>query len=530
MPGIEINSLMQRKSAGSTPHLAARRVSQLGGILASGQRSTLSLLRGSLLSQDAWQACCDVFSMLGMRGSAPGVKRTPMRLRCLSGHFWRAALLLIVVLLAACTPQQTTTSASLATPTPTATIAATRSQPTPPSPAPTPAFPSEGAITLTWWAPDFLSTQVAQPIKESLEAQLAAFERTYAGQVQIRLVPKARYGRGGLLDLFRAAQPVAPAILPDLVTLDVFELEQAASAGLLQPLDQLLAEDVIQQLYPFARSAGQFQGRLLAVQYLADFEHIAYLANAVPVPPQTWDELLRSGATPYLFPLGAPQPGANTSRFRNLQCVQLSHYLSAGASLNPTTRRLTLDETSLLRLLTFYKTASDAGLLPPNALEINSTDIVWTLFAQGRIPLAQVTARQYLAGGSSVGTVGYAATPGWAGPASPVAAGWALAIGTTNPRRQQLAADLIAWLLEPERASAMARATGWLPTSSAALDIWGEQPYYTFLDQQLAGAVSPPAGLDYAQTSSQLQKAVIAVLAEGVSPRDATTAALGTAR
>ncbi|MCX7706897.1 MAG: extracellular solute-binding protein [Anaerolineae bacterium] len=363
-----------------------------------------------------------------------------------------------------------------------------------------------------------------------MEAQLRDFERTYAGQVQVNVVPKARYGRGGLLDLLRAAQPVAPAVLPDLVLLDIFELEQAVSTGLLQPLDQLLTEEVLQGLYPFARTAGRFQGRLLAVQYVADLEHIIFLSNVVPNPPQTWDDLLRSSATSYLFPLGVPQPGANTSRFRNLQCVQLSHYLSAGAGLNPSTRQLTLEETPLLRLLTFYETAADAGLLPPNALEINSTEMVWNIFAQGRIPLAQVTARQYLAGGSAAGTVGYAATPGWAGPAVPVASGWALAIVTTNPRRQQLATDLIAWLLEPERAGAMARATGWLPTSPTALDTWGEQPYYAFLDQQLARAVNPPVGPEYAQTSSQLQKAVIAVLAEGVSPRDATAAALGTSR
>lgn len=480
-----------------------------------------------MLARDVPPACPDVSDMSVPLDPVPGPKNTPARRSRTGGRFGWAVLLWIVTLLAACAPQQTTTPA---TPTPSATPPVTRSQPIPTSPVPTPVLPAEGAITLTWWAPDFLSAQAAQPVKELLEAQLRDFERTYAGQVQVSVVAKTRYGRGGLLDLLRAAQPVAPAVLPDLVLLDVFELEQAASAGLLQPLDQLLAEEALQQLYPFAQTAGRFQGQLLAVQYLADLEHIIFLSNVVPNPPQTWDDLLRSSATPYLFPLGAPQPGANTSRFRTLQCVQLSHYLSAGASLNPAVRQLALEETPLLRLLTFYKTAADAGLLPPNALEINSTDVVWNLFAQGRIPLAQITARQYLASGSSVGTVGYAATPGWAGPAAPVAAGWALAIVTTNPKREQLAADLIAWLLAPERAGAMARAAGWLPTSPAALDTWGEEPYYTFLDQQLAAAVSPPVGADYAQTSSQLQRAIVAVLAEGVSPRDATAAALGTPR
>ncbi len=437
---------------------------------------------------------------------------------------------LIVLLLAGCTAEPAAPTMPTAPIAPTSTATVALSQPTPSLPALTPAAVSEQAITLTWWAPDFLSPQGSQTAGALLEAQLADFERSYAGQLQVNVVPKMRYGRGGLLDLLRTAQPVAPAILPDLVALDVFELEQAANSGLLQPLNSLLAEKVLQQLYPFARTAGQFQGQLLAVQYVADVEHVAFQPGAVPSPPQTWDDLLRSGATPYLFALGVPQPGTTTSRFRTLQCVELSHYLSAGAALNPSTRQLALEETPLLRLLTFYKTASDAGLLPPNALEINSTDMVWNLFVQGRIPLAQITARQYRAGNSSAGPIGFAATPGWEGPARPVATGWALAVVTTNPRRQQLAADLIAWLLEPERAGAMARAAGWLPTSPAALETWGEQPYYTFLDRQLADAVSVPAGPDYAQTSAQLHRAVVAVLAEGVSPRDATAAALTAAR
>ncbi|MGQ9491473.1 MAG: extracellular solute-binding protein [Anaerolineae bacterium] len=434
---------------------------------------------------------------------------------------------LLIVLLVACggpTPAVETPSAT-ATSTATPSVV---SQPTPSSSTPT-AQPEE-AITLIWWAPDFLGTQTAGPARELLETQLAAFERSHAGQVRIEMLPKARYGKGGLLDLLRTAQPVAPGILPDIVTLDVLELEQAVAAGSLQPLDQLLAGDVAQQLYPFAQSAGRFQGRLLAVQYIADLEHVVHLTDAIATPPQTWDDLLRSSTAPYLFPLGIPQPGTVTSRFQSLQYVELSHYLSAGAAINPVTRQLGLEEMPLLRLLTFYKTASGAGLLPPNALEIASTDTVWDIFAQGRVPLAQITARQYLRAADPPGKIGFAATPGWAAPAPPIASGWALAIVTTNPRRQQLAADLIAWLLEPQRAGAVAQTATWLPTSPAALKAWGDQPYYAFLDQLLSNAASPPVGPEYAQASAQLQKAVMAVLAEGVSPRDATAAALGATR
>ena len=110
---------------------------------------------------------------------------------------------------------------------------------------------------------------------------------------------------------------------------------------------------------------------------------------------------------------------------------------------------------------------------------------------------------------------------------SPIADGWALAITTPDPVRQKAAAELIAWLMAPERAGPWAQAAGWLPTSPAALATWGAAPYHAFLDGQLASAIAAPAGPDNAATAARLQKAVTAVLKGASTPADAVQMALG---
>ena len=135
-----------------------------------------------------------------------------------------------------------------------------------------------------------------------------------------------------------------------------------------------------------------------------------------------------------------------------------------------------------------------------------------------------VSARQYLANQDSLQTTTFAPMPGYDGPAVPVARGWALAITTTDPLRQRAAAELISWLLAPEREGAWAQAASWLPVSPLAQPAWGTTPYHEFLHKQLAVAVNSPADSTYAQTASQLRKAVVAVLKDHTNPTQAAQA------
>lgn len=380
-------------------------------------------------------------------------------------------------------------------------------------------------LTLTWWTPEFLSPQAAAPLGPLLAGQVADFESARGGKVRLNPVLKARYGKGGLLDFLRTAQPIAPSILPDLVTLDVAELEQASSLGLLQSLDGLLPREITATLYPFARQIGQLDGRTLAIPWVADLDHVIYDREQVAQPPSTWAGVITQGLS-YAFPAGPISSPSAVGLTEDVQPTFIAQYLSAGGSLDPNTRRLTLQEQPLVRVLSFYRDANEAHLLPKNILNIVNSDDAWNMLGQEDAALAIVSSRRYLANRDALPNVGFAPAPGWANPVTPVARGWALLITTADPARQRAAADFIAWLMAPERSAATAQAVGWLPTSAAALAAWGDAPYFRFLDSQLASAIGPPVGPDYPPMAARLQKAVTAVLKGAALPAEAAQATL----
>ncbi len=445
-----------------------------------------------------------------------------MRLHHLALTILAAALLTIAVWAAACTPPTVS-------PEPTRNGASTprAAAPTgvpPRSITPTPAATSpSGAITLTWWLPDFLSPQAAGPAGVLLTQHLAAFEKAQAGKTHITTTVKARHGKGGLLDYLRTTAAVAPGIQPDLIALDVSELEQAASLGSLVPLESLLEPQTLAALYPFARQTGQFGGKQIAVQILADFEHVIYDRGRIEGIPLAWADLI-AGKTPILIPLGAPKSAAS-SLAEESQLALLSQYLAAGAPFDPKTRRVGLAEQPLLRLLTLYAEARDAGVFPKSVTEVGDADQVWKSYVQGQAPAAVVSARRYLAERKSLPNADFATLPGLVAPAPPIADGWALAIVATEPTRQRAAAQLLTWLLEAERAGPWTQTLGWLPTTPQALTATGSDPYYEFLNRELAAATGHPAGADLPQIVARLQQAVAAV-AQGANPTTAAQTAL----
>lgn len=420
--------------------------------------------------------------------------------------------------------------AGCASPTPTPPPAP-RTQPPTQAPAPTSAptaIPSSSGdeLTLTWWTPEFLSPQASQPAGQVLTKQLDAFSKAQDGKVKVETVRKARYGKGGLLDALRTAQPVAPGTLPDIVALDAAEVSKAVDAGLLQPLNPVLDTSVTEKLYPFASEAGLFNQGLYGVQYLADVDHVAYLTSQVAEAPATWDELIER-KTAYLFPLAAPQAGSSQGTSgrpaESLSHAILGQYLSAGATLGAD-RRLVLEPQPLLKLLTFYADASKNGVLPPAALDLPDGEAVWGIFSQGQAPLALVNARNYVKKGDLQAE--YAAPLGANGAAPSVASGWVLAIVTQDPERQRAAAELIAWLLKPENAGEWAASAGWLPTSSDALKSLGTGPYWSYLDGQMAQARALPTGQDYATTAARIQTAIQSVVRDQTDPKAAADAAI----
>ena len=116
-----------------------------------------------------------------------------------------------------------------------------------------------GPLALNLWTPDFMSFDPAQPGGALLDDMLTEFETAYPEPLRVETQIKSRYGKGGLLDYLRTAQPVAPGILPDIIALDAAELEAAVAAGAVRPLDGLIDPELLAELYPAARALGRIE-------------------------------------------------------------------------------------------------------------------------------------------------------------------------------------------------------------------------------------------------------------------------------
>ena len=152
------------------------------------------------------------------------------------------------------------------------------------------------------------------------------------------VLPKKPDGKGGIEDLLVSTQAALPQELPDIVTLDLAELPRIVKEGVLQPFDPQFAPSVEADLYPFARQAGQTDGRIYAVPYSGDLLQVAYNSALLRFPPLTWSDLY-SGSVKYAVAAGS-ENGTVGDSF-------LVQYIALGGHFNDGRGKALLDRTPL---------------------------------------------------------------------------------------------------------------------------------------------------------------------------------------
>jgi ABC-type glycerol-3-phosphate transport system substrate-binding protein len=421
------------------------------------------------------------------------------------------ALLVVVALLVL-----TGCDVSPAQPTPVAGVPTATPQPTA---LPTEAtLPQPTVLTITLWTTEAFSPTQAITSGQILAAEAASFEALHP-DVRLQFVPKKPYGKGGILDFLVTTGAVVPDLLPDLVLIDVDELNAAVQAGLLQPLDDLVPVDLVADLYPFARDAATFDGRLYALQLWADLDHLVYNTGKITIPPRSWPGVL-SNPGPYIFPAGG-QAGLVNDAFW-VQYLAVKGSPAGGTSQDPF-----LEESPLVAVLQFYQDGVSQGVLPAGIVDYHTTDECWRDYLAGKAVMTQVSAHRYLLDRDQLQSSAVAGIPAINGPASAIGRGWALALVTSDPAHQVAAIDFMVQLLAPELNAAWARASSYLPTRQSALATWdGADSYTRFMEQQLQAARARPLVPGFAQGSAALQGAVEAVVNGASSPEEAAIEAL----
>ncbi len=429
---------------------------------------------------------------------------------------WLAAVLVLlfgvaVVLLAGCdlSPAEPTAPPAASTETP------APAQPTPPATGATPQAPA--VITLTLWTTEAFSPTQAITRGLMVAEQVTAFEETHP-DVRVQFLLKKPYGKGGILDYLVTTNAVVPELLPDLVLIDVDQLGSAVEAGLLQPLDELIPGEVQADLYPFARQAATFDGRLYGLQLWADLDHLVYNTGQMTVPPRSWPGVL-SNPGPYLFPAGG-QSGLVNDAF-------LIQYLAVAAQPAAEAEGAFLNADSLIAVLQFYQDGLSRGIFSPDVMDYHTLDECWRDYLTTDAAMTQVSAHRYLADRAGLEGSAVAAIPAINGPAAPIGRGWVLALTASDAAHQSAALDFLLQVTAPDVSAAWTRAADYLPASQAALANWDQEDGYTrFIGQQLLAARPRPSLSNYAQVAGALQTAVEGVLSGAATPEEAAAEAI----
>lgn len=355
-----------------------------------------------------------------------------------------------------------------------------------------------------------------------LLGQIQVFQQYHDAHVEVIL--KKRNGPGGLLDFLTTASVAAPSVLPDLITLSDADLYRATQAGLLQPLDDLVSPELLDDQFDFATALTQLEGATMGVLYQADLPHLVYDTTSMEEPPLSWQDLY-SKTVPFVFAPTAPGEGVND--------VILIQYLALGGELVDEAGRPALDAERLTQALEFFQRAQQANVVPRSVLDLTDATTAWATYRIGEAGMVQVPASIYLAERAGLSNAGFGPlplhTPGAdkEHPVTTVGYGWALAIVAQDLERQELAAALIEHLLAAENSGAWTQAAGRLPTRYAALDAWEkDDPYLPFIRNLLAQAEPTPNPDLAAVVGGPLVEALAKVLSGQATPAEAAQAAV----
>lgn len=387
------------------------------------------------------------------------------------------------------------------------------SSPTPSATPPSsPVFtpePTPSVITLTVWIPDTLFLE-DKPGADVLAEQIKEFAASASG-IRVDALVKKAHGKGGILNLLLTASKAAPSVMPDVVILNTSEIAQAADAGILQPLQGLLGQELLGGLFPFAVKAGAWKGDTVALQLCADVEHLVYNTSKVATPPLTWQQLL-DGEEVYLFPARGVNGLANDAL--------LIQYIAAGGRFSDEDGSPVLDEKPLAEVLEFYRRGVEKGVISELIKEIGSVDECWQIYLSAQVAMSNVRTSRFLVDRDILRTTSYAPIPTKQGQISTLARGWAIAIITPEENRQEAAAKFIEWLLSPANNSRWAWSAYCVPVHREALQEESD-PYVPFLRWQLESAQPVPNVTEFPAIAKAMQKALDAVLAGEAPPEEA---------
>jgi len=391
--------------------------------------------------------------------------------------------------------------------------------PGPPTTVPSSPVPTASATEVPQPAPRSLTLWVAPPFAPDsdtpagalLTERLRAFEQLHPGlSIQVRV--KSIDGPSGLLETLVAANAAAPALLPDAITFNPSNLEDAVSKDLIIGLDEVLPVPEAPDWYEFSLPAARVSGNFVGLPIASEVDILSYRSDLYTSPPRSWDDLL-SEPRSFLFPAGDP-----------LATFTMAQYLSLDGYLLNSDEDPALNPAVLSEVLTFYNTAVSAQILPYSVRQITTAEQSWSVLQDNGAASAVAPLSSYMLEHDPE-KLSAVPLPTQGGNGVGLASTWSWAIVTQDGERIPIVAELLAWLSAPDFLGLWTHSLGMLPPTSASLAAWPEGD-----DAALASSLvtvtqpMPPSSLRLT-IGPVLFDAVEAVIGGGEAPTTAAQAA-----
>ena len=336
---------------------------------------------------------------------------------------------------------------SLITPTPVPTKQATST----PTVIATATLPVEQNVPiLRVWLPSEFHPTVENPAAKLLDQRLTKFETQHPGlKIEVRV--KTADTDGEILNDLSVTSAAAPGVLPDLVLLSRPDLEAAALKGLLHPIDGLSTSLEDPNWYEYAQQLGHVQNTGYGLPFMGDAMVLVYYPELGMIV--NWEDVLASQGQ-LVFQAGNPDG-----------LTGLSLYASAGGQILDPQGLPTLDEDSLVRVLTLIEEGRSKKVFPPSLVNVTNETQALQIYRTGSANKGIIWILNYHP--TSDGAI--ALLPGLDEAPFSYATGWVWALAGSDPENQQLAAKLAEYLVADDFIAEWTQTTGFLPTRPSSI-------------------------------------------------------------
>jgi ABC-type glycerol-3-phosphate transport system substrate-binding protein len=298
-----------------------------------------------------------------------------------------------------------------------------------------------------------------------------------------------------IVEYLSVTNSAAPASMPDLIALPYSQMQTAASAGFLHPLDGLTSILQDSDWYAFARELSTVQNAVYGIPFASDTLLTMYRPSVFKVPPSNWESILNSGAK-------LAYPSSDTNQY-----LPLSLYLSADGQFKDETGVFALDEDALVRVLSLYQRAHEAGVIPVNIRSFQTDAQSINSYLTGETDLAFIWASSDI----GVNSGGYAPLFGLNDVSYSIGDGWVWVFAGSNLENEPLAIELATYLVESDYMAEWTKVSGYLPTRPLALAGWEDDTVKAALDNVLLAAHPAPSPEVISRFGPVMQEALIRI-------------------